>query len=181
VFKIADQEFDISHSALEIFDRSVENTICWGLKILADSPGGDHAMSRWEPAIVSDVLLETTPGQISHWYGIAGTTLAWNEPNEDPQALFEVYETTGIYDCQWQFLAEPGNLRVRLVLDGMTDIDTDYMRVPIHVETLLSVAPWPMGSIPRQACLDRYDQLGFEDPVEYRLDDGVSTLVFLNQ
>lgn len=181
MFRVGDHDYDITHASLEVFDRSEENTICWGVKILGRSRGGSDEMSKWKPAILSDVLLETLPGRILHWYGIAGTTLSWNEPNEDPQALFQVHGTTGIYNCKWQFLAEPGNKRVRLALEGMTDIDTDYQNVRFQVDTLLGIAPWPMGLTPKQECLDRYKQLGFTDPVEYRLDDGVSTLVFLNQ
>ncbi len=79
--------------------------------------GSDFPLVRNTPSAyqVSTSLPSRSPSD-----GIEGTTLAWNEPNEDPQALFQVYETTGIYNCKLQFLAEPGNLRVRLILDGMT-------------------------------------------------------------
>ena len=181
MFRVADHDYDVTHACLELFDRSEENTICWGLKITGKSLSGSDDMSRWKPAILSDVLLETPKGRMSGWQDIAGTTIAWDEPNEDPQALFQVYETTAIYKCKWQFLAVPGNARVRLVFDGMTDIDADYERVPIHLDTLLAIAPWPMGDMPERECLDRYRLLGFKDPVKFQLDDGVSTLVFLNQ
>jgi hypothetical protein len=63
----------------------------------------------------------------------------------------------------------------------MTDIDTDYQAISIKLDTLLGVAPWPMGHLPEKQCLDRFRQLGFKDPVKFHLDDGVSTLVFPNQ
>lgn len=85
------------------------------------------------------------------------------------------------YNCKWQFIAIPDNRRVRLILDGMTDIDTDYENIPIHVDTLLAVAPLPMARLSEQECVDLYQRLGFEDPVEFRKDGTRSTLVFLNQ
>jgi hypothetical protein len=181
MFKVAEHEYDVTHACLELFDRDEEDTVCWGLKIVGEGRGAGDDMSTWKPAILSDVLLETKRGEMSHWYDIAGTTIAWDEPNDDPQALFEVYETTGMYRCKWQFLAVPGNKRVRLVLDGMADIDSDHQRVAIHLDTLLGVAPWPMAYLPEQKCLDRYRYLGFKDPVEFRLQHKVSFLVFTNQ
>lgn len=181
MFRVAGREYEVTHAALELFDRNDEDTICWGLKILGKGRGGSDDMSRWKPAVLSDVLMETLPGRVSHWYEIAGTTVAWDEPNEDPQALFGVYETTAIYNCKWRFLPAPDNTRVRLVFDGMTDIDADYANVPIHVDTLLGIAPWPMESMSQQAALARYHQLGFKDPVEFRVVDGLSSLVFPDQ
>ena len=182
MFRLADREYKIAHAALEIFDRTEEGTICWGLKIVAERGEGSDDMAQWKPAILSDVLLETRPGQIPHWYSIAGTTVAWDEPNEDPQALLEVYETTGIYKCKWQFLPVSGNARVRLILDGHADIDADHQKVPIHVDALLGIAPWLMARMPEHECLALYQRLGFQDPVEFRAQKyGVSSLVFLNQ
>ena len=182
MFRVADHEYDVEDACFELFDRSEEGTICWGVKIIGKSRGGSGDMSSWKPAILSDVLLETAPGQISHWYDIAGTTVAWDEPNEDPQALFEVYETTAIYNCECRFVAVPGNRRVRLILDGMTDINADYENVAIHLDSLLRVAPWPMARRPEKECLELYERLGFKDPVEFRVAEyGVSKLVFLNQ
>lgn len=182
MFRVADHEYDVTYACLELFSGIEGDTICWGVKIIGKGRGGSDDMSRWNPAILSEELLETKPGQMSHWYEIAGTTIAWDEPNEDPQALFEVYETTAIYQCKWQFVAEPGNRRVRLIFDGMADIDVDHQKVPIHLDTLLGIAPWPMARRPEKECLDRYNRHGFKDPVEFHVKEhGVSTLVFLNQ
>jgi hypothetical protein len=182
MFQLADHEYNVSHAAIELFDRTEEGTVCWGLKIIGEPGDGSDDMAHWKPAILSDVLLETQPGQISHWYDIAGTTIAWDEPNEDPQALLEVYETSAIYKCKWQFLAVPGNKRVRLVVDGFADIDEDHGNVPIHLDTLLGVAPWLMARMPEQECLALYQRLGFKDPVEFCAQKhGVSSLIFLNQ
>ena len=182
MLRVADHEYHVTYANLELFDRIEEDSICWGVKIIGKSRGGEGYLASWKPAILADVLLEAKPGQMTHWYEIAGTTVAWDVPDEDPQALFEVYGTTAIYACRWQFVAAPGNTRVRLVFDGMTDIDTDYEKVPLHVDTLLGVAPWPMSRMPEQECLARYRRLGFEDPVQFHSDKyGVSTLVFLNQ
>jgi hypothetical protein len=79
-------------------------------------------------------------------------------------------------------VAVPDNKRVRLIFDGMTDIDSDHQNVPVHLDTLLGVAPWPMAFRPEQECLDRYRHLGFKDPVQFALKGGkVSSLVFTNQ
>lgn len=174
------RDFDIRYAVLKMFDSEAD-TVCWGVKIFGESRGGQDAISQWKPAILAPVLWETKPGQVSHWYDIAGTTVAWEEPDEDPQALFEVYGTTGIYQCKVQFLADP-NSRLRIILDGMTDIDSDYAKVPIHIDTPLKVAPWSMARMPEQECRDLFDRLGFRDPVEFTLTPhNVSTLVFLNQ
>jgi hypothetical protein len=182
MFRVAHQEYEITQAALELFSGHDDTTVCWGLNITAKGPGGADDMASWTPAVLADRLLETEAGKMAHWYDIAGATLAWDEPNDDPQALFEVYETSAIYQCKWQFLAVPGNQRVRMVLDGFTDIDVDHTKAPIHVDALLGVAPWPMARRPEKACLELYRRLGFADPVEFRADRyGVSTLVFLNQ
>src|SRR3954463_4057065 len=125
MFKVGDREYDITYAALELFSTSEEDTVCWGVKILGKGRGSEDDMSRWKPAILASVLLETKSGQKAHWYEIAGTTITWDEPNEDPQALFEVYETSALYKCRWQFIAVPGNKRVRLLFDGIADIDSD--------------------------------------------------------
>ncbi len=138
-------------------------------------------MASWEPAVISDVLFETGRGEVSHWFEIAGTCIEWDEPNEDPQALIEVTETTAIYQCKWQFHAVPGNRRVRLVLNGITDIDAVYTRIPIQLDAELGIAPWPMRFKPEEECLARCRFLGFKDNVRYAQDDGVSTLVFVDQ
>jgi hypothetical protein len=182
MFRVADHAYDVTCASLKLFSRIDEPSLCWGVKIIGKGRDDGDDMSSWEPAILADVLLETKLGRMSHWYDIAGTTVEWDEPKEDPQALFEVYETTAIYKCKWQFLAVPGNRKVRLVFDGMTDIDTDYQKIPIHLDTLLGVAPLPMARRPEKKCLADYRQLGLEDPVEFHSDQyGVSTLVFLNQ
>jgi hypothetical protein len=182
MFRVADHEYDITYACLELFSGMADNTICWGLKITGKGRDGSDDMSEWQPVILAEELLETKPGQMSHWYEIAGTTLAWDEPNRSPQALFEVDETTAIYKCKWQFVAVPGNSRVRLIFDGMADIDVDHKRIPIHVDALLAIAPWPMARRSERECLDLYQRLGLKDPVEFRLQPhSVSSLVVLNQ
>lgn len=180
MFRLLDHEYDVTYANLELF-AARDDTVCWGVKITAKSRGGSDGMADWRPAILSDALLRTKPGQMSHWYEIAGNTVEWDEPNEDPQALFEVDETSAIYQCRWQFLPEPGNTRVRLILDGMTDIDADHEKVSFHVDVLLGVAPWSMAARSQQECLARYHRLGFKDPVEFRVIGTVSSLVFLDQ
>jgi hypothetical protein len=184
MFRVADHEYDITYACLELFSGFHDDTICWGVKITGKGRGGsdDDDMAQWEPAILAEELLETKAGQMSHWYDLAGTTLAWEEPKRSPPALFEVDETTAIYKCKWQFVTVPGNSRVRLIFDGMADIDVDHKGLPIHVDALLGIAPWPMARRSERECLDLYQRLGLKDPVEYRLQPhNVSSLVFLNQ
>jgi hypothetical protein len=179
MFRVADNDFDVVSAQLELFDRSAENVVCWGVRIIGKSRGGDEGVPAWNPAIMADVLLETQPGQIASWHDIGGTTVRWDEPNDDPQALFEVYETQPIYNCTVQFVKD--GERIRLLLKGMVYIDSDYQDVAIELDTPLTIAPWPMGDDSEQQCLARYAQLGFTDPVEFRVIDDVSSLVFLNQ
>jgi hypothetical protein len=184
MFRVADHDYDVTYAYLELFSGFNDDTICWGVKITGAGrgQGGADDMSEWEPAIIAEELLETKAGQLSHWYEIAGNTLAWDEPTRSRRALFEVDEATAIYQCKWQFLAVPGNNRVRLLFDGMTDIDVNHKSVPLRVDVLLGIAPWPMARRSERECLDLYRRLGLKDPVEFRLQPyGVSSLVFPNQ
>ena len=116
MFRVANHEYDVALAGLKIFEKLGEDMVCWGVKILGKGQAGTDAISSWNPAVLASVLLETRPGQMSHWYEIAGTTIEWTEPEEDPQALFEVYESSALYDCKWQFVSVPGNHHVRLIL-----------------------------------------------------------------
>jgi hypothetical protein len=181
MFQVMGRDFPVTYACLELFYDSGENAVCWGVKVVAGGLAEQDSVSRWKPAIVAEVLHRTKPGQVAHWYDIAGTTVAWEEPSEDPQALFEVYETSAIYTCKVQFLTGL-NSRVRMVLDGMTDIDASHVRVPIHIDIPLKVAPWSMARRSEQECRDLFDRLGFRDPVKFELaPHNVSTLVFLDQ
>jgi hypothetical protein len=52
----------------------------------------------------------------------------------------------------------------------VTDIDAGHEKVS------------PMGRLSQQECLARFNQLGFKDPVEFRIKGrAVSSLVFLDQ
>lgn len=181
MFRAADTDYDIATANLELFDRAAENVVCWGVRIVGQSRGSSEGMQSWNPAILAEVLRETQAGEVTHWRDIAGTTVKWDEPSEDPQALFEVFGTHAVYDCTLQLVKTPDGSRVRLILQGLVDINVDHQRVPIQVDTVLGVAPWPMGDDSEQECLNRYQQLGFKDPVEFRVIDEVSSLVFLNQ
>jgi len=107
MFLVAEQDYEITSASLELFSRTREDIVCWGVRIIAKHRGGVDGMSRWNPAIIADVLLETGPGRMAHWYDIAGTTIEWEEPNEDPRALFEVFETAAIYNCKCRILPRP--------------------------------------------------------------------------
>ena len=185
MFRVANQEYDISSAYLKLFDDEDDegaDIICWGVRIIGKSRSDTDDMARWDPAIHADVLLQTKPTQTSHWYEIAGTTVTWNEPDEDPHALFEVFESEAIYNCKWQFVRTPDASTVRLVLDGTVDVDVDHEKLPIHVDTQLGVAPLPMGRLSEAECYDRFRKLGLDDPVQYKIQEGgVSSLVFLNQ
>jgi len=181
MFRVADHDYELTSASLELFSRTREDIICWGVKITAKHQGGSDDMSNWKPAIIADVLVETTPGQMAFWYDIAGTTIEWEEPNPDPQALFEVFGPVAIYNCKCQFAPVPGNAGVQLLFEGMVDVDVDYPRLPIRVNTVLKVAPWPWGKMSEQECRDEFHRLGFRDPVAFQVIKGVSSLVFLDQ
>lgn len=181
MFRVAEHEYDITSANIEIFANDAEQLIGWGVKIIGKSQGAADDIAMWNPAIIAEALLETKPGQVSHWHEIAGRTIAWDEPDEDPQALFEVFETEAIYKCQWQFLKGQDGGGVRLLLEGMVDVDVDHEGLPIYVDTKLGIAPWPMRFRSEQECLDRYKQFGFKDPVKFEVINRISSLVFLNQ
>jgi len=181
MFRVGDHDYQITNASLELFARVREDIVCWGVKITAKPLGGSDDMSSWNPAILSDVLLETTPGKMSYWYDIAGTIIEWDEPNEDPQALFQVFSPVAIYNCRCEFTGVPGVPGVRLLLDGTVDVDADYQGLPIRVDTALTAAPWPMAKRSEQECRDRFQRLGFKDPIDFQIIDGISSLVFLDQ
>jgi hypothetical protein len=180
MFQVMGRDFPTTSASLELFHDSGDDAVCWGVKVVAGSLGEQDFVSRWKPAVLAEVLFTTKPGQVKHWHDIAGTTVAWEEPNEDPQALFEVFETSAIYACKVQFLRGVHS-HLRMVLDGMTDIDASHVRVPIHIDIPLTVAPWPMARRPERECRELFDRLGFRDAVKFELaPHDVSTLVFLD-
>jgi len=182
MFRVADNEYDIQSASLELFSRTREDLVVWGVRIIAKhSCDGSGDVAKWNPSIIADELLQTTPGEKAFWHDIAGTTIEWEEANPDPQALFEVFETAGIYNCKCQFLAGPSGTGVQFLLEGTVDVDTDYPRLPIRVETPLSVGPMPWGKMSEQQCRSEFQRLGFKDPTEYRVINGVSSLIFLDQ
>jgi len=181
VFRVADHDYEITSACLELFARVDDDVIGWGVRIIAKHQGGTDEMSKWKPAILSDVLLETTPGQVAYWYDIAETVIEWEEPNPDPQALFEVFETAAIYSCKCQFIAAPRHAGVRFLLEGMVNVGVDHPGLQIRVDTVLTVAPMPWGKMSEQECRDEFHRLGFEDPVDFQIINGVSSLVFLDQ
>lgn len=178
MFRVANREYEITAAALELFARTREDIICWGVKVTAQHRGDAEGPARWDPSIIADVLLETTPGEKAYWRDIVGTTVQWEKPNEDPQALFEVFETAPIYDCRCQFVRGAAQGEVRLVLDGVVDVDTEHFGLSIRVDTPLTVAPWPCGKMSERACRDEFRRLGLRDAVSFQLIQGVSYLVF---
>lgn len=181
MFRVADHDYDIASASLELFSSTREDIIFWGVRIIAKSLARSDEMSKWNPSIIADELFQTTPGQMTSWQDIVGTTIHWREPNEDPQAMFEVFETAAIYDCTCQFTPGNAGRGVQLVLEGMVDVDTDYRALPIRVETQLTAGPWPWGKMSEAECRREYQRLGFKDPVDFQVLNGVSSLVFLNQ
>lgn len=115
MFKIKDKLFDIKYAYLDAF-INYDNQLVFGLQIKATGndkhPEDQEAdtsnlfFPENELWFNSEILLKINPNQIEKWQDIAGQKIEWKDYPEDedePHALFYVYEHTGVYNAKIEF------------------------------------------------------------------------------
>ncbi|BDD12066.1 hypothetical protein FUAX_44980 (plasmid) [Fulvitalea axinellae] len=114
MFKVKDKSFDIKYAYLDAYVDEDELVI--GLQIKAigtdEYPKIDDAeteglfFSDNELLFNSEVLMRIKPNEINNWQDIVGKKVQWNdypEDEEEPHAIFYVYEHEGIYNANIEF------------------------------------------------------------------------------
>ena len=114
MFKIKDKLFDIKYAYLDAFRN--ENQLIFGLQIKAtgrdkhpedkDADTSDLFFQEDELWFNSEILLKINSNQIKKWQDIVGQKIGWEDypENEDePHALFYVYEHEEVYNANIEF------------------------------------------------------------------------------
>ena len=114
MFKIKDKLFDIKYAYLDAFRN--DNQLIFGLQIKAtgrdkhpedkDADTSDFFFQEDELWFNSEILLKINSNQIKKWQDIVGQKIGWEDypENEDePHALFYVYEHEEVYNANIEF------------------------------------------------------------------------------
>lgn len=117
MFKIKDKLFDVQCAYLDAFVNS-DHQLVFGLQIKAtgtdkipDDENNDISdlfFPSDELFFNSEILLKINPHEIEKWQDIAGRTIEWEDYPEDeqePHALFYVYEHNEVYNAKIDFKA----------------------------------------------------------------------------
>ncbi|MDX1958316.1 MAG: hypothetical protein SFU98_07065 [Leptospiraceae bacterium] len=115
MFKIKNKLFTIKYAYIDAF-ISNENQLVFGLQIKATGkdkfPNQDYAdtfdlfFPDNELLFNSEILLKINPNEIEKWEDIVERKIEWKdypENEEEPHALFYVYEHTGVYNAKIEF------------------------------------------------------------------------------
>lgn len=148
MFKIKDKLFDIQYAYLDAFVNS-DHQLVFGLQIKAtgtdtisdreDDDTSDLFFPNDELFFNSEILLKVNPNEIERWQEIAGRTVEWEDYPEDeqePHALFYVYEHNGVYNAKIEFRALEEKMIVKI--KATCDIyagESFSDHLPLEVET----------------------------------------------
>jgi hypothetical protein len=136
LFRIKDKTFDITNAYLEAFVDNEENQLVFGLQIEAEDKedlfGGNNLHFN------SEILLKIEPNEIQKWQDIVGKTVEWEEYPEDeeePHALFYVFEHEEVHNAKVEFKNSKGKVVVKI--SALVDIyaDDDFSdNLPLEIE-----------------------------------------------
>lgn len=114
MFKIKDKLFDIKYAYLDAYIN--DDKLVFGLQIKAigndKNPTDEEADTSGlffpedELMFNSEILLKIKPNQIKKWQDIVGQKIEWEDYPEDedePHALFYVYEHEEVYNANIEF------------------------------------------------------------------------------
>ena len=115
MFKIKDKLFDIKYAYLDAF-INYDNQLVFGLQIKAtgndkhpkdeEVDTSDLFFPEDELFFNSEILFKINPNQITKWQDIVGQKIEWEDYPEDedePHALFYVYEHEEVYNANIEF------------------------------------------------------------------------------
>lgn len=175
VFALSSAQFSIAAALLVPIVSGGE--VVWGLEI--DASGALNGIP-FSPTLRFDSAITTEFGALSSWRELPPRSGSWREPDADPQALFYLFEHTGVRDCDWALDLVRGRLHLHLTakVDAFFDEGEFGAGVPLEISTELAVPDFPMGRISRSAALRRYRATGLKDPVKFTTRRGVARLVF---
>lgn len=148
MFKIKDKLFDIKHAYLDAFINS-DHQLVFGLQIKAvgkdkipdnqDEDPVDLFFPDDELFFNSEILLKINPNEIENWKDIAGRIIEWEnypEDEQEPHALFYVYEHYGVYNAKIELKKSEEKIivSIKAVCDMYAgEIFSD--KLPLEVET----------------------------------------------
>lgn len=179
-FTISDLSFRIRSARLEPFfedppeEPVSEHRLVWGVVIEAES---DEDVANWKPTFTAERLFETEPREIEGWKDLDGRQGAWSD--DDEMALLSTFEHEPLYDAEWSLAVAPSG-RLLFKFKGRADFNHPggYTgRLPIEIETELDFTPIPSGTADEDECRKQLAQFGITDAFEFRVIDGVSSLI----
>ncbi|BAP33392.1 uncharacterized protein CHSO_4355 [Chryseobacterium sp. StRB126] len=147
MFKIKDKLFDLQYAYLDAFVNT-DQQLVFGLQIKATGkdpiPDDDNDTDglffpEEELFFNSEIILKVNPNEIERWQDIAGRTIEWEDYPEDeqePHALFYVYEHTEIYNAKIEFKTSEDKMIVKI--KAACDIyagESFSDNLPLEVET----------------------------------------------
>jgi len=148
MFKIKDKLFDIKYAYLDAFISS-NHQLIFGLQIKAtgndklpenkDEDTSDLFSPDDELLFNSATVLKINTNEIEKWQDIAGRKVEWEnypEDEEEPRALFYVYEHEEIYNAKIEF-KKAGN-KIMVNIKATCDIHAGKVfsdNLPLVIET----------------------------------------------
>lgn len=148
MFKIKDKLFDIQHAYLDAFINS-DHQLVFGLQIKAvgkdkvpgdqDENPSDLFFPDDELFFNSEILLKINPNEIENWKDIAGRKIEWQnypEDEQEPHALFYVYEHNAVYNAKIEF--KKSGEKIIVNIQALCDINAGEVfsdNLPLEVET----------------------------------------------
>ncbi|WP_160136049.1 hypothetical protein [Chryseobacterium sp. c4a] len=157
MFKIKDKLFDIQYAYLDAFVNT-DHQLVFGLQIKAtgtdSSPDDDNDADGLffpedELFFNSEILLKINPGEIKEWQDIAGKKIEWKEYPEDeqePHALFYVYEHNEVENAEIEFKKQGNKIIVKMKATCHIYADEIFSdNLPLEVETEVDFYGIPCG------------------------------------
>lgn len=139
MLRIKDLDFKIKSAILDAFVDKDNMKLQWGVEI--QGMPGDGEFSRWVPKVTAETLIENDPGQLIHWFDLAGTKIKWDEPygtDDEPNALLYVFEHEPIHSSYIEIIKNNDSLFLNW--NGKADVNwgPDYgQSLDFRIETEL--------------------------------------------
>jgi hypothetical protein len=139
MLRIKDLDFKIESAILDAYVDKNNMKLKWGVEIKAMP--GDGELAHWAPKVTAETFIENVPGQLTHWFDLAGTQIKWDEPygsDDEPYALFYVFEHEPIHSSYIEI--NKNNDSLYLYWNGKADVNwgPDYgQSLDLRIETEL--------------------------------------------
>ena len=137
MFQIKDMNFDIEFAYLDAYIDEDEKIINFGLQIRGVK--NNKIFDGNNPHFSSEILLKIKKNKINKWQDIAGKIIEWKdspEDEEEPHALFYVFEHEEVYNARIEF--KKINNRIMVDIEALCDVGWDkkyYDNLPLKIET----------------------------------------------